>query len=327
MTVVISASDETYRGSFCYCGLVAPLSYWEGIFAERWDKRVLAGPPRIPYLHMTEIRSRAWRKENNLSDHEAERRVGESINVICKRKDPALFSFKFDGDFFDQRIKREITASTGSRIWMMADYLGFLGYVHTVLHSVHKSMPQAERVDFLVERNGEVTKNLHEFYSGIPPFLASINRRDLIPLIGEIIPGGKDRSPLQAADVFAWHLRRGSENTLMGNDMARWEQLQHSKNYHFSSLRNESLADLAEALDRQHAELAETEQIKKNEEGRESLMRFNPEFDKFNTAMDTILQADPSKVKAEMEAEKQKREEQRKIKGERKGGRHSDKSQ
>ena len=184
------------------------------------DKRVLSGPPRIPYLHMPAIRSRAWRNENGLSDHEAERRVEECIDVICKRKDdPALFSFKFDGDFFDKHIKRTITTSSGTRICMRVDYFVFLGYVYVVLHWVRKAMPRAERVHFLVERNGEVTKNLHEFYSGISPFLASMNRPDLIPLIGEIIPGGKDRSPLQAADVFAWHLRRGSEHTLTGNDL------------------------------------------------------------------------------------------------------------
>jgi hypothetical protein len=40
----------------------------------------------------------------------------------------------------------------------------------------------------------------------------------------------------------------------------------------------------------------------------------NPEFDSFNRAMDTILKADPSKVKAEMEAEKQRRSDERKAK-------------
>lgn len=38
------------------------------------------------------------------------------------------------------------------------------------------------------------------------------------------------------------------------------------------------------------------------------------EYDTFNSAMDTILKADPAKVKAQMEAEKKEREEQRKAK-------------
>lgn len=43
-------------------------------------------------------------------------------------------------------------------------------------------------------------------------------------------------------------------------------------------------------------------------------MKTTSEYEKFNTAMDTILKADPTKVKAEMEAEKREREEQRKAK-------------
>ena len=43
-------------------------------------------------------------------------------------------------------------------------------------------------------------------------------------------------------------------------------------------------------------------------------MKTTSEYEKFNTAMDTILKADPTKVKAEMEAEKREREKQRKAK-------------
>jgi hypothetical protein len=38
------------------------------------------------------------------------------------------------------------------------------------------------------------------------------------------------------------------------------------------------------------------------------------EYDAFNAAMDTILKADPAKVKAEMEDDKRQREEARKAK-------------
>jgi hypothetical protein len=40
-------------------------------------------------------------------------------------------------------------------------------------------------------------------------------------------------------------------------------------------------------------------------------MKTNPEFDNFNNAMETILKADPAKVKAQMEAEKKEREAKR----------------
>lgn len=40
-------------------------------------------------------------------------------------------------------------------------------------------------------------------------------------------------------------------------------------------------------------------------------MKSNPEFDNFNSAMDTILKADPKAVKEAMEAEKQANAEKR----------------
>jgi hypothetical protein len=45
-------------------------------------------------------------------------------------------------------------------------------------------------------------------------------------------------------------------------------------------------------------------------------MKSNPEFDAFNTAMDTILKANPQVVKSAMEQEKQERETERKTKRE-----------
>jgi hypothetical protein len=43
-------------------------------------------------------------------------------------------------------------------------------------------------------------------------------------------------------------------------------------------------------------------------------MRSNPEFQRFNSAMDTILRADPKAVKEAMEAEKRANAEKRKAK-------------
>ncbi|MGB8030855.1 MAG: hypothetical protein WCF30_14485 [Terracidiphilus sp.] len=44
-------------------------------------------------------------------------------------------------------------------------------------------------------------------------------------------------------------------------------------------------------------------------------MKTSREYQEFNAAMDTILKADPAKVKAEMDEDKQQRDEARKAKG------------
>lgn len=159
-------------------------------------------PPRIPFLHMTDIRSADWRKDNNISVADAEERVDQAVNIICKRNDPILFSFKFNGDLFNQRVKRKVKKPTGGAIWMMPDHLGFLGYVYVVLEGVRTVIPTTEKVDFLVERAAGITDNLKYFYEGVPQFLELVGKQDLLPLLGGIIPGDKERSPLQAADVF-----------------------------------------------------------------------------------------------------------------------------
>jgi hypothetical protein len=156
----------------------------------------------------------------------------------------------------DQHVKRDVRKPTGGVIEMGPEYLGFIEYAYLVIDSVHKVIPETEKVDFLVERNGPFTTNLKHFYDGIPEFLESIGKANLIPLLGEIIPGGKDRSPLQAADVFCWHLRRDSEKSLSGVDLERWEKLvQKPKQYVLGSVRDEVLHEIAEASDQMLAKL------------------------------------------------------------------------
>ena len=50
-------------------------------------------------------------------------------------------------------------------------------------------------------------------------------------------------------------------------------------------------------------------------------MKTSKEYQAFNSAMDTILKADPAKVKAEMDAEIEASKAEREAKGERKRGR------
>jgi len=52
-------------------------------------------------------------------------------------------------------------------------------------------------------------------------------------------------------------------------------------------------------------------------------MKSNDEYDNFNTAMDTILKADPKAVKEQMEAEKKANTEKRKTKKSSASGRAS----
>src|SRR5437867_6435711 len=86
MAVFVSGSDETsgktQRDSFLFAGWVAPEEDWSRYFAPAWQERVLDGPPIIPYLHMTEMRSRSWRDQFGISQLDADDRIDEALRLI-----------------------------------------------------------------------------------------------------------------------------------------------------------------------------------------------------------------------------------------------------
>ena len=235
--VVISASDEssgaTHRSPFLYAGFLAPEKDWSN-FAQEWDDKVLSGSPRIPYLHMTEIRSRKWREQYNLSETEAERRVHAAFSVIAAT--PSLIPAGNDldaGQLLDT-FTDKVTLTSGANKKFAPEYLAFPGYAYMVLMYCHYFVPEAEKVDFIVERKGQITDHIKEFYEGLPITLRLLGLSHLIPLMGDIIPGGKDRVPLQAADVLCWYTQRYSQGTLDEDGMKQYEIIAKRKGPRFN---------------------------------------------------------------------------------------------
>lgn len=247
MAVILSATDETYRDKYVYAGLLAPLKYWQNIFASRWDKMVLGGVPQIPFLHMTDIRSRSWREKFGISETEAERRVDNAVEILCKRKEPTWIGFEFSHSHFNDNLRQKVRLPTGAIKIYSPDDFAFYGYVYAVLTYVKMMYPGARKVDFLVEQNGEVTKNLHYFYDNFEASLKETGAADCTGMLGEIIPGGKGRSPLQAADLVCWYLRRARENSLKGVDLGRYQRLA-KKQYVIGLLEDDSLTKLRDNL-------------------------------------------------------------------------------
>jgi len=116
------------------------------------------------------------------------------------------------------------------------DYICFLGYAFFVLNYIAQWHPEAEKVDFIVERNGPITKHIQEFHSHLDVNLQAVGCASLAPLVGEMIPAGKDRIPLQAADLLCWHTARARQpKTMDAADIRRYSRLAYRKgcNYRF----------------------------------------------------------------------------------------------
>ena len=213
LAVFASYSDESAAqekgGIFIVGGYTATIDTWVQ-FAQHWAIHVLAGPPKIPYLHMVEIRRKRWQEKYGLSNRAAEQRVFEATHLIGEyhRKLFGIISIIKQDDLNDVVAwlrKRKISAGV---TLMGPDYLCFLAYSAHVL-KVSSRFPDAEKVDFFISRKNKVSDHLQSLYrtpiaKRLPPQMGR--------LLGEVLSlEMKDRNPLQAADCYCWHRRRHHE--------------------------------------------------------------------------------------------------------------------
>lgn len=88
MAVFVSYSDETETGSlsdFLVSGYVADEKTTWPFLTSAWQERVLDGPPKIPLLHMTDIRNPEWRgKEGKgISVLDSEDRISAAVDLLA----------------------------------------------------------------------------------------------------------------------------------------------------------------------------------------------------------------------------------------------------
>lgn len=234
MAVFVAAADESSSGNrdgaFIYGGLVAPEIDWREWFAPAWEARVLNLSPPIPYLHMVDIRSPKWRFQHGLRVIDAERRLDEACRVVGGMGSLFLVTSRIDEDVF-RKSRIIIREPKKAAFFLEPDLLCFFYFAHVVLKYVHQEFPEIEKVDFVVERNGKITSHIKEFYSLMGEVYKETPDAALSDLLGDLIPGGKDRVPLQAADVVCWHDRRFEAGNLSSEDKRRYGILAKKNGY------------------------------------------------------------------------------------------------
>jgi hypothetical protein len=217
MAVFIAAADESAdqnpRRNFLYGGFAAPVCDWEGCFAEAWNERVLCGPPALNYLHMTEMMSPAWRKEQGITEWQVDQRLDEAANVIASSGSLVAIIWSAGEEDFNRTVRPFAPRKVHTGL-EQPDYLAFLAFAFSTLQYLSAWEPSVERVDFWLERNDRVTTRIERFHSLLAPDLSTLGRSDLADLVGELLPVGKDRIPAQAADFLCWHERRFFGGTL-----------------------------------------------------------------------------------------------------------------
>jgi len=76
------ATDSLQQTDFFFGGYAATVDTWERDFAPAWNERVLKGPPVLEHMHMSALMSSRWRRDNGISDRDANRRIEEPSFVI-----------------------------------------------------------------------------------------------------------------------------------------------------------------------------------------------------------------------------------------------------
>jgi hypothetical protein len=153
MAIFVANSDESGtgdpRGEFLVGGYVAHEDYW-GSFAGRWQEKVLDGPPRIPYLHMNEIRHESWRRDHRISDNDAQLRVSEAILLLTEPGRPeAGSSVILRADLEDVVHRKSLQYRKKIPIGIdEADYFCFMAYATTLVARLSVQHPEVHKVDF-----------------------------------------------------------------------------------------------------------------------------------------------------------------------------------
>jgi hypothetical protein len=213
VAVYTAFSDEsgvaTPSGDFLVGGYIASESEWPWV-ASAWQERVLDGPPKLPYLHMTDIRSRRWREEHSISLNDAENRVSEAVRTMYSMGSiTAMASVIKRGDLYElvhslYPIKKSIPIGIDE-----PDYACYLAFISVVLIRVHAIYPDVDLVNFVVSRKSkQITKGLNAVREVTKEFLKRL-KPELYPLLGDLIPASPElQLPLQSADLLCWHLQR-----------------------------------------------------------------------------------------------------------------------
>ena len=234
VSVYLAAFDETQdsAGHFTLGGFVGPETDWHKYFEPAWEERVLTGPPRIPYLHMTDIRDEDWRMQHNISALDASRRTDEAVRVLVSMGSLYPITASIDVSEFRTLLSEPLKKMGGfGNIARHPDYLAFIAFAIFTLRYVNEVICDATRVNFLAEESQKTTKALRGFHGHLNDTMARFPGIDRI--FGSFGSDGKNSIPLQAADVFCWHLQRADVGRLHPIDRARFWKLVRRRGYRF----------------------------------------------------------------------------------------------
>jgi hypothetical protein len=182
---------------FILAGYVMSVERWIEFDAD-WIKE-LGRQPTIEFFHSVEAASRTGQFAGS-SPELCLCKVNELASVVAKHQPIAIYCALHWSDYKAEiagRIPKEIDDPY---------YILFFSVLQRAL-DYQKQFAFYERVDFIFDKEN---KALEERINFLYPKVKAHSLPDVRTLLGEqpIFRDDKQTRPLQAADLFAWHLRR-----------------------------------------------------------------------------------------------------------------------
>jgi hypothetical protein len=232
VSVYVAYSDETGTpnpdGAFIVGGYVEPDEEWP-TFSKRWAENVLNSVPSIPYLHMVEIRSKAFRQKHGLTDADGLNKIAVAVNTISSdRFIRRYFGTIHRGSLQHVQQKIEQEGFKYPHYLKDPDYMCFLAFARTLVLDVARDCTDVTRINFMVARKSPVTHHYKGFRDELKAFLQEFHPA-VASLVGDLIPVSMDEhTPLQAADCFLWHLQRTYAQNLDAKDEKNLDLLEQT---------------------------------------------------------------------------------------------------
>ena len=250
MAVFVCSADESAdqnpKGNFFYAGCAASLEDWS-TFETAWNERVLRRRPAIPYLHITDIRKTHWQKTYGLSSLHASDKLDEAARVIRSMGSMVPFCVSVTEPEFDATVRQRFRLHPKQTVEFVPDYLCFMAFTVVVLDQLASTRTDVDRVDFVVERNGRITRHIQAFHNQAYQGFVDIGRNDLASLIGTYTVVAKECVQTQVADMLAWHARNFERGTLDGQGARRlWRMLDGKPDRYYLKVSSDLLRQLAE---------------------------------------------------------------------------------
>jgi hypothetical protein len=257
VSVYVSYTDETESpdqrsGKFLISGYMADETKWPE-FSKRWAKEVTIATPKIPHLHMVDIRSAGWRQKHGITRVQADEKVRRAVDIIADTDFIAGYITQVSEQVYLGALKILDDAGVRSKKnHNRIDYICFIAYSLALVTKIANEMPDVRKIIFAISKKQTVSHHLsHGLYDAMVDELRILSPK-LGELFGEVLPLDMEHHmPLQAADVLCWHLQRTAKVDEQDSEVRRNMAVLQQKELYAIDVPDSALITLAKNLVRQ----------------------------------------------------------------------------